>query len=44
LDDLLDFQVVDTKDVAGVLNLNARVRFRKLNPGARVEASNVKRG
>lgn len=30
MDDVLDFQVVDTKDVAGVLNLNARVRHRKL--------------
>lgn len=29
LDDVLEFQVVDTKDLAGVLNLNARVRFRK---------------
>ncbi len=30
LDDVLDFQVVDSKDVAGVLNLNTRVRFRKV--------------
>jgi lipopolysaccharide transport system ATP-binding protein len=30
VDDVLDFEVVDTKDVAGVLNLNTRVRFRKL--------------
>jgi lipopolysaccharide transport system ATP-binding protein len=30
LDDVLDFRVVDTKDVAGVLNLNTRVRHRKL--------------
>jgi hypothetical protein len=30
LDDVVDFQVVDTKDVAGVLNLNTRVRFQKL--------------
>jgi lipopolysaccharide transport system ATP-binding protein len=29
LDDVLDFRVVDTKDVAGVLNLNTRVRHRK---------------
>jgi len=29
LDDLMDFQVVDSKDIAGVLNLNARIRFRK---------------
>ena len=32
LDDVADFQVVDTKDVAGVLNLNTRVRFQKLAP------------
>jgi hypothetical protein len=30
LDDVLDFRVVDTKDVAGVLNLNTRVRHHKL--------------
>ena len=30
LDDVLDFQVVDTKDVAGVLNLNTRVRYRRI--------------
>ena len=30
MDDVLEFQVVDTKDVAGVLNLNARVRHHKL--------------
>jgi len=30
LDDVTDFQVVDTKDVAGVLNLNTRVRHHKL--------------
>jgi lipopolysaccharide transport system ATP-binding protein len=30
LDDVVDFQVVDTKDVAGVLNLNARVRHHRL--------------
>ena len=29
LDDVVDFQVVDTKDVAGVLNLNTRVRYHK---------------
>jgi lipopolysaccharide transport system ATP-binding protein len=29
MDDVLDFEVIDTKDVAGVLNLNARVRHRK---------------
>jgi hypothetical protein len=30
LDDILEFQVVDTKDVAGVLNLNTRVRHHRL--------------
>lgn len=32
LDDVLDFQVEDTKDVAGVLNLNTRVRHKKVLP------------
>ena len=35
LDDVVDFKVVDSKDVAGVLNLNTRVRHHKL---ARVPA------
>ena len=30
LDDVLDFRIVDAKDVAGVLNLRTRVRHRKL--------------
>ena len=30
LDDVADFQVIDTKDVAGVLNLNTRVRHHRL--------------
>jgi lipopolysaccharide transport system ATP-binding protein len=30
LDDVTDFQVIDTRDVAGVLNLNTRVRHHKL--------------
>jgi lipopolysaccharide transport system ATP-binding protein len=30
LDDVVDFKVVDSKDVAGVLNLNTRVRHHKL--------------
>jgi hypothetical protein len=30
LDEVLDFRVVDTKDIAGVLNLNARVHYRKV--------------
>jgi homopolymeric O-antigen transport system ATP-binding protein len=30
LDDVLDFRVEDTRDVAGVLNLNTRVRHQKI--------------
>jgi lipopolysaccharide transport system ATP-binding protein len=30
LDDILDFRVEDTRDVAGVLNLNTRVRHQKI--------------
>jgi lipopolysaccharide transport system ATP-binding protein len=30
LDDVLEFRVVDTKDVAGVLNLNTRVHHRRI--------------
>jgi lipopolysaccharide transport system ATP-binding protein len=30
LDDVTEFQVMDTKDVAGVLNLNTRVRHHKV--------------
>jgi lipopolysaccharide transport system ATP-binding protein len=29
LDDVVDFNVIDTKDVAGVLNLNTRLRHRR---------------
>ena len=43
LDDVLDFQVVDTKDVAGVLNLNTRVRFQKIAVVADREGSGVGR-
>ena len=32
LDDVLDFRVEDTKDVAGVLNLNTRVRHQRIFP------------
>jgi ABC-type polysaccharide/polyol phosphate transport system ATPase subunit len=32
LDDVLEFRVVDTKDVAGVLNLNTRVHHRRIAP------------
>ena len=34
LDDVLEFRVVDTKDVAGVLNLNTRIQHRRLAPAA----------
>ncbi len=30
LDDVIEFRVIDTKDIAGVLNLNTRVQHRKL--------------
>lgn len=30
IDEVMDFQVIDTKDVAGVLNLNTRVHHRRL--------------
>ena len=43
LDDLSEFQVVDTKDVAGVLNLNTRVRFNKSASPARIERSSLTR-
>jgi homopolymeric O-antigen transport system ATP-binding protein len=43
LDDVLDFRVVDTKDVAGVLNLNTRVRSRKMRPVTDREGSGVGR-
>lgn len=39
LDDVPDFQVVDSKDVAGMLNLNTRVRDRKLAALASVEGT-----
>jgi lipopolysaccharide transport system ATP-binding protein len=41
LDDVLDFRVEDTKDVAGVLNLNTRVRHHKIVPASRDERSSV---
>ncbi len=41
LDDVLDFRVEDTKDVAGVLNLNARVRHHKVVPASNHEASSI---
>lgn len=34
LDDVVDFRVVDTKDIAGVLNLNARVRHHRIAPAS----------
>ncbi len=41
LDDVLDFRVEDTKDVAGVLNLNTRVRHQKIVPVSNREPSSV---
>src|ERR1700684_1702188 len=41
LDDLLDFRVEDTKDVAGVLNLNTRVRHQKVVSTSHREQSSV---
>jgi lipopolysaccharide transport system ATP-binding protein len=43
LDDVLDFEVVDSKDVAGVLNLNTRVRFSRLAALADAEGSGIAR-
>ena len=43
LDDVVDFRVVDTKDVAGVLNLNTRVRYQKLAALTDREGSGVGR-
>jgi lipopolysaccharide transport system ATP-binding protein len=34
LDDVIEFRVVDTKDIAGVLNLNTRVQHRKITEHA----------
>jgi ABC-type polysaccharide/polyol phosphate transport system ATPase subunit len=34
LDDVLEFRVIDTKDVAGVLNLNTRIHHRRVAPGS----------
>src|SRR5258708_35993327 len=42
LDDLTDFRVVDTKDVAGVLNLNTRVRYQKLSKVPAGEAGSTR--
>lgn len=39
LDDVLDFRVEDTKDVAGVLNLNTRVRHRRVVSAPNRESS-----
>jgi len=41
LDDVIDFRVEDTKDVAGVLNLNTRVRHQKLASAPQREQSSV---
>ena len=39
LDDVLDFRVEDTKDVAGVLNLNTRVRHQRVVSAPNRESS-----
>ena len=39
LDDVLEFRVVDTKDVAGVLNLNTRIHHRRIAPGSETTGS-----
>jgi lipopolysaccharide transport system ATP-binding protein len=41
LDDVLDFRVEDTKDVAGVLNLNTRVRHQKIVPASRRQPTSL---
>ena len=41
LDDVLDFRVEDTKDVAGVLNLNTRVRHQKVVSAPHHEQSSI---
>jgi hypothetical protein len=41
LDDVLDFRVEDTKDVAGVLNLNTRVRHQKIVSAPHREQSSI---
>src|SRR5579863_9235145 len=41
LDDVRDFRVEDTKDVAGVLNLNTRVRHRKVSGAPKREPSSL---
>ena len=43
LNDVLEFKVVDTKDIAGVLNLNARVHHRKLRESPEPEQSTMSR-
>lgn len=41
LDDVLEFRVEDTKDVAGVLNLNTRVRHQKIAAAPKREPSSL---
>jgi lipopolysaccharide transport system ATP-binding protein len=41
LDDILDFRVEDTKDVAGVLNLNTRVRHKRIVPATNHEQNTL---
>lgn len=43
LDDVIDFRVVDTKDVAGVLNLNTKIRHHKLGAVSNSEWTGVGR-
>jgi len=43
LNDVLEFKVVDTKDIAGVLNLKTRVRHRKLAASPEPEGSSASR-
>ncbi len=41
LDDVLEFRVEDSKDVAGVLNLNTRVRHQRIAPASVPEPSTL---
>ena len=43
LNDVLEFKVVDTKDIAGVLNLNTRVHHRKLAASVEREGGSATR-
>jgi len=41
LDDVLEFRVIDTKDVAGVLNLNTRIHHRRIAPQSETTEASV---